>query len=103
MEEPTSPRPDPEHEARAVTAITRALREIPFCTRQARPAIGPSAALAEVLASQPLLTKQDIRATLPKQWVPASFDLKAALASGDVELVETSGSTSDRLRVLWDK
>ncbi len=51
----------------------------------------------------PLLTKTHVRQTLPKQWVPASIDLKAALASGDIELVETSGSTSDRLRILWDK
>jgi len=100
-DEPLSPRADPEHDARAAAALARALAEIPFYAKRARPREG--APLAEVLASQPLLGKQDVRATLPKQWVPASFDLKAALASGDVELVETSGSTSDRLRVLWDK
>src|SRR5262245_47974052 len=102
-EEPTSPRADPEHEARAVAAIVRALTEIPFYARRWGAAVAAGAPLADVLGAQPLLSKQDIRATLPKQWVPASFDLKAALAAGDVELVETSGSTSDRLRVLWDK
>ena len=56
--------------------------------------------LDEVLRATPLLTKSDVRATLPKQWVPASIDAKAALASGDIELVETSGSTAERLRIL---
>ncbi len=100
---PVSPRPDPEHEARVVDAIARANRDVPFYVRQSRAPIAPGASLESVLAAQPLLTKPDIRATLPKQWVPAGTDAKAALASGEIELVETSGSTADRLRILWDK
>jgi phenylacetate-coenzyme A ligase PaaK-like adenylate-forming protein len=100
-----SPEPDPEHESRTVTAILRALRDIPFYSRNprwsARPE--PGARLDDVLARLPLLWKQDIRATLPKQWVPAGRDAKVELASGDIELVETSGSTGDRTRILWDK
>jgi phenylacetate-CoA ligase len=100
---PLDPRPDPEHEARVVQAIARAHAEIPFYAKRARPPIDPKTPLADVLRATPLLTKSDVRSTLPKQWVPASVDLKAALAAGDIELVETSGSTSDRLRILWDK
>jgi phenylacetate-CoA ligase len=96
------PRPDPEHEARVVQAIARAHREIPFYAKRGR-TIDPATPLADVLAATPILTKADVRATLPKQWVPTSIDAKAALASGDIELVETSGSTAERLRVLWDK
>jgi phenylacetate-CoA ligase len=101
--QPVDPRPDPEHEARVVHAIARAHTEIPFYAKRGRAPIDAGSALESVLAATPLLTKADIRATLPKQWVPASVDLKAALASGDIELVETSGSTTDRLRILWDK
>ena len=101
--EPLDPRPDPEHEARVVQAIARAHAEIPFYAKRARPPFDPKTPLADVLRATPLLTKSDVRPTLPKQWVPASVDLKAALAAGDIELVETSGSTSDRLRILWDK
>jgi phenylacetate-CoA ligase len=100
--EPVSPRVDPEHEARTVAAIARAVREIPFYSKRRSP-VAPGTPLADVLRAQPLLTKQDIRATLPKQWVAPNVDLKAALASGDIELVETSGSTAERLRILWDK
>jgi phenylacetate-CoA ligase len=101
--DPALPRPDPEHEARVVQAIARAHREVPFYAKRGRGPIDPAAPLAEVLAATPLLTKADVRPTLPKQWVPTSIDAKAALASGDIELVETSGSTGERLRILWDK
>lgn len=100
---PVEPVPDPDHEARVVRAVAHAHTDIPFYAKRGRAPIDPSAPLAEVLRATPLLTKTDVRATLPKQWVPASIDVKAALASGDIELVETSGSTSERLRILWDK
>jgi phenylacetate-coenzyme A ligase PaaK-like adenylate-forming protein len=100
---PIDPRPDPEHDARVVQAIARAHAEIPFYAKRGRAPIDPGTPLAEVLRATPLLTKADVRPTLPKQWVPASVDLKAALAAGDIELVETSGSTQERLRILWDK
>jgi phenylacetate-coenzyme A ligase PaaK-like adenylate-forming protein len=100
---PTSP--DPEHEARALQAISSALREVPFYARAAYKDAAPraGAGLAESLTRIPLLLKKDVRATLPKAWVPAGRDVKAELASGAIELVETSGSTGERLRVLWDK
>ena len=40
---------------------------------------------------------------MPKQWAPAGRDVRAELASGALELVETSGSTGERLRILWDE
>jgi len=99
------PAPDREHEPRTTAAIARALRDIPFYQKspKPRPIPEPGTPLEDALARIPLLFKQDIRATLPKQWVPAGRDAKAELASGDIELVETSGSTTDRTRVLWDK
>ena len=100
---PTTPRLDPEHEARAVGAIARALREIPYYARLGRESPAPGAALAATLSTIPLLFKKDIRATLPKQWMPKGRDAKSELASGAVEIVETSGSTGERSRILWDK
>ena len=100
---PTVPVRDEAHDARAVEAISRAFRDIPYYKQKGRAVPEAGATLAATLAAIPLLRKQDIRATLPKQWVPAGRDAKAELASGEIELVETSGSTSDRLRILWDK
>ncbi len=94
---PANPAPDPDHDERTAEAAARALREIPYYSHSAR------RDLAGGLATQPLLWKRDLRATLPKQWAPAGRDVRAELASGALELVETSGSTGERLRVLWDE
>ncbi len=102
---PDHPAADPEHERRAALAVTRALREIPYYQRRwpsLTLTLGPDTPLSELLARLPLLYKKEVAATLPKQWVPRGRDVRAELESGALELVETSGSTGDRLRVLWD-
>jgi phenylacetate-CoA ligase len=103
IESPVHPRPDPRHEERTVAAIARALHDTPYY--QARGLVPPAHAtpLGDALARLPLLTKREVRATLPKQWVAAGRDTKADITSGALELVETSGSTGERLRVLWDE
>jgi phenylacetate-CoA ligase len=102
---PTDPAPDPDHEARTAAAIDRAFRDIPFYLRRAPQAsrLDPTGELADRLRGLPLLFKRDVRATLPKQWVPGGRDTRAELESGALELVETSGSTGERLRILWDE
>lgn len=96
----TTPR-DADHEARAIEAVVRAADQIPFYVRRGGVVRGPT--LASTLSTIPLMFKKDVRAALPKAWVPDGRDVRAALESGELELVETSGSTEDRLRVLWDK
>ncbi len=90
----------------AAAAVVRAVRETPFYA-PFREAMGPTihehASLEELLGTLPLLFKKDVRRALPKAWVPAGRDVKAELASGELELVETSGSTEDRLNILWDR
>jgi phenylacetate-CoA ligase len=102
---PVQPSPDSSHEPRTVEAIARALRDIPYYRSQGFAQAAETIAatpLAGVLGRLPLLLKKDLRSTLPKQWVPPGRDTRAELASGVLELVETSGSTGERLRVLWD-
>ncbi|HEY8090116.1 MAG TPA: hypothetical protein VIF09_19780, partial [Polyangiaceae bacterium] len=100
---PERPSADPEHEARVVAAVARAFREIPFYVKRgdAPPAAGE--ALRDVMARIPLLHKKDVRGAMPKQWVPRGRDVRAELDSGKLELVETSGSTGERMRILWDE
>jgi phenylacetate-CoA ligase len=100
---PERPEQDPEHEPRAADAIARALRDIPFYRKRGDALPARGAGLSGALAGLPLLFKADLRATLPKQWAPAGRDVRAELASGALELVETSGSTGERLRILWDE
>lgn len=99
---PEHPSPDPEHEARTVAAIARHLREIPFYQKRGHAPPAPGTPLRDALAALPILPKKDVRATLPKQWVPRGRDVRAELDSGALELVETSGSTGERMRILWD-
>ena len=103
IESPALPRPDPDHDARTVAAIARAIRETPYYQARGLVPPAPGTPLADVLARLPLLTKKDVRATLPKQWVQAGRDTRTEITAGALELVETSGSTGERLRVLWDQ
>jgi phenylacetate-CoA ligase len=100
---PVHPAHDLDHEQRTAAAIDRALRQIPFYLKRGHSLPIPGAPLEDVLGRLPLLFKKDIRATLPKQWVSAGRNTRAELESGSLELVETSGSTGDRLRILWDQ
>jgi phenylacetate-CoA ligase len=62
---------------------------------------GPSRDLFSRLAAVPALTKADLRAHGPRAFVPGGRDLDAGLAAGEIELVETSGSTGDRVVNVW--
>jgi phenylacetate-CoA ligase len=90
-----------KHDRAAMDAISRAIHEIPFYARHREKMAGER--LEDVLPKLPLLFKKDVRKALPKAWVPAGRDVRAELESGDLELVETSGSTEDRLNILWDR
>jgi len=49
----------------------------------------------------PVLGKADLREHQPADFVPEGRDLAAALARDEVELVATSGSTSDAVTNVW--
>ena len=62
---------------------------------------GPCAPLDQRFAALPALTKRDLRAHMPNGFVPQDRDFKAALASGKLEIVATSGTTEDRSSIVW--
>jgi len=51
----------------------------------------------------PALTKKDIREHFPRGLLPAGCDLEAALAAGKIHLVETSGTTDDKVTNIWNQ
>ena len=92
---------DPEHAERVVRALRSAIGTIPFYRKAgyaAPPADGP---LAEALGALPLLTRDKIRTTLPKAWVPEGRDVKSELASGKIAVVD-NGTGDARIRILFD-
>ncbi len=62
---------------------------------------GPSVDIYRRYAALPALTKRELRAFGPKGFVPRGRDMEKALASREIELVQTSGSTGDRVTNLW--
>lgn len=53
------------------------------------------------LASFSALTKHDLRQHGPQGFVPHSRSIDVGLASGEIELVTTSGTTGDRVTNVW--
>ena len=86
---------------RCAAALEQALSSVPFY-RQWRPNDpGPSRGLAERLAALPVLSKRDLRAYVPHGFVPEGRRLRDGFSSGDIELVTTSGTASDRVSIVW--
>ena len=92
-----------EHWTRVRDEVARMIEEVPlYAGRPAAPATDEPAAIAEWLASQPTIAKRDLRRGFPKSMVRKSCDLKDAMQKGLVEIIATSGTTENRLQVLWE-
>lgn len=82
-------------------AIERALRTVPFYAKQSlAERLTPDEPLATALPKLPLLTRDKLRATLPKQWFPEGRDAKAELAAGAISVIEVGGAA--RVRALFE-
>ncbi len=62
---------------------------------------GPSLPFEKRLAALPVLTKRDLRAHVPRGFMDETRSCEAGFASGDVEIVTTSGTGGDRASVVW--
>lgn len=87
--------------AACAAALDDALERAPFYAawRPADP--GRQAPVDRRYAALPALTKRDLRAHMPRGFVPRDRDFTRALAAGEVELVSTSGTTEDRSSTVW--
>jgi hypothetical protein len=90
-----------DHTERTVASIRTALLRVPFYAKQNLAPPDAGASLDDALRRLPLLTRERIRSTLPKAWLPEGRDVKAELAAGKVAVVET-GAAEARVRVLFD-
>jgi hypothetical protein len=92
---------DPGHSRRVVDALRSAITTVPFYAKAGYAAPSEGASLDDALAALPLLTRDKIRPTLPKAWMPEGRDLKSELASGTISVIEM-GTGEARMRVLFD-
>lgn len=90
-----------DHLAKLNDTLESALRDVPAYASWRAKDPGAAAPVLERLAALPTLTRRNLRLGFPKSFVPAGLDFKAAQAAGDVEVVATSGTTDDRVQVLW--
>jgi phenylacetate-CoA ligase len=92
---------DPDLAGADVEALERALALAPFYHRWRPFDPGPGATADARFSALPALTKRDLRAHMPRGFVPTDRDLRTGMDSGEVELVSTSGTTEDRASVVW--
>jgi phenylacetate-coenzyme A ligase PaaK-like adenylate-forming protein len=92
-----------EHWTRVRDEVARMIEEVPlYAGRPAAPASDDPTTVAAWLASLPTIAKRDLRRGFPKSIVRKSCDLKDAMQKGLVEIIATSGTTENRLQVLWE-
>lgn len=54
-------------------------------------------------AALPALTKKDIRENFPMGMFPSGTDIESAIAIGEINLVNTSGTTDDKVTNIWNQ
>jgi phenylacetate-CoA ligase len=75
--------------------------EVPLYRDRPQPPVDP-AEVVRWLTQLPSVGKRELRRGFPKGLVRAHQDLHAAMRSEIVTLLATSGTTSDRLQVIWE-
>lgn len=92
---------DDDHAGRTLRAVRSALASVPFYAKLGLTPPDAASSLDDALSPLPLLTREKMRASLPKAWMPEGRDVKAELASGRLVVVEV-GASDARVRVVLD-
>ena len=64
---------------------------------------GPGYDIDSRFAALPALTKKDIREHFPQGMLPVGIDLNQGIATGEVSLVDSSGTTNDKITNIWNQ
>jgi phenylacetate-coenzyme A ligase PaaK-like adenylate-forming protein len=92
-----------EHWRRVRDEVSRMIDEVPlYAGRAAAPGASDAESVSGWLGAMPTVAKRDLRRGFPKNLVRKQLDLKAEMARGVVEIIATSGTTENRLQVLWE-
>ena len=62
---------------------------------------GPTIAVDERFQAMPAISKRDLREHTWRNFIPHRADVDAALQSGEIELVNTSGTIEERVTNVW--
>lgn len=89
------------HWQRVADEARQMLLEVPLYRDRPAPPFGPSG-LPAWLATQPAIGKRELRKGFPGSLVRCHQNLRTAMAEQQVTLLATSGTTTDRLQVIWE-
>ena len=92
----------PDYEARSAQALDIALGQVAMYRDWRRLDPGPAYPADIRYAAMPALTKSDIRTHFPNV-LPPGRDIAKAVANHEVELVQTSGTTDDKITNVWNQ
>jgi phenylacetate-coenzyme A ligase PaaK-like adenylate-forming protein len=93
----------PEYYARSLKILDTALSKVAMYQTWRSLDPGPEANIDSRFAALPALTKKDIREHFPQGTLPAECDLNRGIARGEVSLVDTSGTTNDKITNIWNQ
>jgi phenylacetate-CoA ligase len=91
----------PGYQERCEQALVDALERTPAYASWRRFDPGSDFDVFQRLAALPMLTKRELRSFGPQGFIPGGRDLQSALDTGEVELVNTSGTSSDQVTNIW--
>ncbi len=89
------------HWQRVGDETRRMVAEVPLYRDRSEPPADP-ATVDRWLAQVPAMSKRELRKGFPKSLVRRHQDLHAAMLDERVTLLATSGTTADRLQVIWE-
>jgi phenylacetate-coenzyme A ligase PaaK-like adenylate-forming protein len=99
----TNPHPHfpASYTASSLDLLLSALKTVPAYSAWRQHDRGGAVAVDERFRLLPILTKQDLRNHTWQGFIPAGDDHAAALDKGDIEIVQTSGTTAEQLANVW--
>ena len=88
---------------RVTASLEDTLANVPFYEKWRGKDPGPSTRLPARMAALPVLSKKDLRAWVPKGFIHKNCGYKEGFSRGEVEIVSTSGTTEERVSVVWNQ
>jgi phenylacetate-coenzyme A ligase PaaK-like adenylate-forming protein len=93
----------PEYYSNSLHTLEYALKTVPIYRDWQKFDPGPGVHIDTRYAALPALTKKKIRENFPVGILPPSLDVNMGLASKEITLVETSGTTDDKITNIWNQ
>ncbi len=93
----------PDYYSRSLNTLDTALTQVAVYKAWREFDPGWNCPIDSRFASMPALTKEDIREHFPQGMLPEGTDIDQGIASGEIALVVTSGTTDDKAVNIWNQ